>query len=81
VVFVCVGSAWKILPVTARSMWCALGGGGRESPMKHGGGGGGGGARGGKEWAGGRLTGALCTGFTLYIYKQTWCLSVWAKIG
>ncbi len=46
-VFVCVGSAWKILPVTARSMWCALGGGGRESPMKHGGGGGGGGGPGG----------------------------------
>jgi hypothetical protein len=34
-VSVCVGSAWKILPVTARSLWCALGGGGRESPVKH----------------------------------------------
>jgi hypothetical protein len=56
VVSVCVGSAWKILPVTARSLWCALGGGGRESPVKHGAGGastGGGGARAGKDWAGG----------------------------
>jgi hypothetical protein len=34
--FVCVGSAWKILPVTARSLWSVLGGGGRESPVKHG---------------------------------------------
>jgi hypothetical protein len=40
VVYVCVGSAWKILPVAACSLWCALGGGGRESPVKHGVGGG-----------------------------------------
>jgi hypothetical protein len=36
VVSVCVGSAWKILPVTVRSLWSVLGGEGRESPMKHG---------------------------------------------
>jgi hypothetical protein len=36
---VCVGSAWKILPVTARSLWSVLGGEGRESPVKHGAGG------------------------------------------
>jgi hypothetical protein len=52
---VCVGSAWKILPVTARSLWSVLGGGGRESPVKHG--------------AGRRLMGALCIGFTLVITK------------
>jgi hypothetical protein len=56
-VSVCVGSAWKILPVTARSLWCALGGGGRESPVKHGARGastgGGGGGRAGKDRAGG----------------------------
>jgi hypothetical protein len=50
--FVCVGSAWNILPITARSLWSVLGGGGRESPVKHGargasrGGGGGGHERG-----------------------------------
>jgi hypothetical protein len=54
VVSVYVGSAWKILPVTTRSLWSVLGGGGRESPVKHraGGastGGGGGGGRGGGE--------------------------------
>jgi hypothetical protein len=37
--YVCVGSAWKILPVTARSLWSVLGGGGREIPVKHGAGG------------------------------------------
>jgi hypothetical protein len=41
---VCAGSAWNILPVTARSLWSVLGGGGRESPMKHG--------AGGPTWAG-----------------------------
>ncbi len=71
---VCVGSAWKILPVTARSLWSVLGGGGRESPVKHGAGGastgrGGGGPRVGKDRAGGSLTGALCTGFTLVLIK------------
>jgi hypothetical protein len=71
VVSVCVGSAWKILPVTARSLWCALGGGGRESPVKHGAGGparageGGGHGRGRTGRGGGASTGALCTGFTL----------------
>ncbi len=34
-----MGSAWKILPVTARSLWSVLGGGGRESLVKHGAGG------------------------------------------
>ncbi len=53
-VSVYVGSAWKILPVTTRSLWSVLGGGGRESPVKHraGGastGGGGGGGRGGGD--------------------------------
>jgi hypothetical protein len=43
-----VGSAWKILPVTARSLWSVLGGGGRESPVKHGAGG----ASTGGGWAG-----------------------------
>jgi len=38
-VFVCVSSAWKILPVIARSLWSwsvteVLGGGGRERPVK-----------------------------------------------
>jgi hypothetical protein len=50
---VCVGSAWKILPVIARSLWSVLGGRGRESPVKHRVGGGqhgrGGGARVGKD--------------------------------
>jgi hypothetical protein len=56
---VCVGSAWKILPITARSLWSVLGGGGRESLVKHGAGGastgegGGGRAGGGPTWAGG----------------------------
>ncbi len=36
---VCVGSAWKIILVTACSLWSVLGGGGRESPVKHGAGG------------------------------------------
>jgi hypothetical protein len=77
-----VGSAWKILLVTACSLWSVLGGGGRESPVKHGAGGasmgggggtggkgpgGGGGARVGKDRAGGSSTGALCTGFTLVL--------------
>ncbi len=31
-----MGSAWKILPVTACSLWSVLGGGGRESLVKHG---------------------------------------------
>ncbi len=66
---VCVGSAWKILPVTARSLWSVLGGGGKESPVKQKAGGastgGGGGGRAGKDRAGGSSTGALCTGFTL----------------
>ncbi len=81
-----MGSAWKIFPVTTRSLWSVLGGGGRESPLKHGaggastGGGGGGGRAGkdragggawaGKDRAGGSSTGALCTGFTLVIYKS-----------
>ncbi len=52
-----MGSAWKILPVTARSLWSVLGGGGRESLVKHGAGGastgrGGGGGRAGKDRAG-----------------------------
>jgi hypothetical protein len=34
-----VGNAWKILLVTACSLWSVLGGGGRESPVKHGRGG------------------------------------------
>jgi hypothetical protein len=34
-----VGSAWKLLPVTARSLWSVFEGGGRESPVKHGAGG------------------------------------------
>jgi hypothetical protein len=59
-VFVCVGSAWKILPVTARSLCSVLGGGGRESPVKHGAGGGGAGGQGAEG-----PTGALCTRFTL----------------
>jgi uncharacterized membrane protein YgcG len=58
---ICVGSAWKILPVTACSLWSVLGGGGRESPVKHGAGGastgGGGGGRAGKDRAGGASTG------------------------
>jgi hypothetical protein len=36
IVSVYVGNAWKTLPVTARSLWSVLGGGGRESPVKHG---------------------------------------------
>jgi hypothetical protein len=36
VVSVCVDSAWKILSITARSLWSVLGGGGRESSVKHG---------------------------------------------
>ncbi len=55
--FVCVGSAWKILPVIAPSLWNVLGGGGRDSPVKHGAGGGqhgqGRGGRGGGEGPGG----------------------------
>jgi len=51
------GSAWKILPVTARSLWSVLGGGARESPVKHG--------AGGPARAGRSSTGALCIGFTL----------------
>ncbi len=35
-VSICVGSAWKILSVTAHSLWSVLGGGGKESPVKHG---------------------------------------------
>jgi hypothetical protein len=53
--FVCVGIAWKIFLVTARSLWSVLGGGGRESLVKHGVGGantGGGGGRAGKDRAG-----------------------------
>jgi hypothetical protein len=57
----CVGSAWKILPITARSLWSVLGGGGRESPVKHGARG----PAGGGAWAGKDRAGALCTGFTL----------------
>ncbi len=75
-----MGSAWKILPITAHSLWSVLGGGGRESPVKHGGGGGGkaraggastgaGGARAGKDRARGSSTRALCTGFTLVLMK------------
>jgi hypothetical protein len=48
---VCVDSAWKILPVTARSLWNVLGGGGRESLVKHGAGGASTGG-GGWGWAG-----------------------------
>ncbi len=62
-VSVYVGSAWKILPVTARSLWCALGGGGRESPVKHGAGGaitgGGGGGTGGEGPGGGEFDGCI----------------------
>jgi hypothetical protein len=50
---VCVGSAWKILPITVRSLWSVLGGG----------------AQAGKDRAGGSLTGALCTGFTLVVLR------------
>jgi hypothetical protein len=54
---VCVGSAWKILPITARSLWSVLGGGGRESPVKHEAGGAstgwGGGGTGGEGLGGG----------------------------
>jgi hypothetical protein len=53
-----LGSAWKILPVIARSLWSVLGGGGRESPVKHE-------AGGGASTGGEGPTGALCTGFTL----------------
>jgi hypothetical protein len=79
-----VGSAWKILPVTAR-LWSVLGGGGRESRVKHGAGGastgggrggtggkgsGGGGARAGKDGGGGgSTTGALCTGLKVVFIK------------
>ncbi len=52
-----MGSAWKILPVTARSLWSVLGGGGKESLVKHGAGGLArareGGGRAGKDRAGG----------------------------
>ncbi len=72
-----MGSAWKILLVTACSLWSVLGGGGRESPVKHGAGGasmgggggtggkgpgGGGGARVGKDRAGGGTGGGSSTG-------------------
>jgi hypothetical protein len=30
-----LGSAWKILPVTVRSLWSVFEGGGKESPVKH----------------------------------------------
>jgi hypothetical protein len=59
---VCVGSAWKILPVTARSLWSVLGGGGRESPVKHGAGGparAGEGGTGGEGPSGGELDGCI----------------------
>jgi hypothetical protein len=52
-----VGSAWKILPITAHSLWSVLGGGGRESPVKHGGGGGGEGSGGGGQHGRGWGTG------------------------
>jgi hypothetical protein len=59
-----VGSAWKILPVTAHSLWSVLGGGGRESPVKHGAGGastggGGGGGTGGEGPGGGEFDGCI----------------------
>ncbi len=60
--YVCVGSAWKILPVTARSLWSVLGGGGRESPVKHG-------ARGvsmGEEGPGGCIMHRVHTSMNLY---------------
>ncbi len=50
-----LGSAWKILPVTARSLWSVLGGGARESPVKHGAGGGA--SRGGASMSRGGGTG------------------------
>jgi hypothetical protein len=49
-----VGSAWKILSVTARSLWSVLGGGGRESPVKHGAGGPARAGEGGRAGRGGR---------------------------
>jgi hypothetical protein len=54
---VCVGSAWKILPITARSLWSVLGGGGRESPVKHGAGGASTSGGGGGDGRGGASTG------------------------
>jgi hypothetical protein len=62
---VCLGSAWKILPITARSLWSVLGGEGRESPVKH--------VARGASTGGGRAgkdrVGALCTRFTLVKMK------------
>jgi hypothetical protein len=61
--FVYVGNAWKILPVTTRSLWSVLGGGGRESSVKHGAGGarmgGGGASTGGERPGGGELDGCI----------------------
>jgi hypothetical protein len=48
-----VGSAWKIFPITARSLWSVLGGGERQSLVKHGVGGPAGGTGGERSGEGG----------------------------